>query len=113
MSKTQQDFEFWVGDDKSIQYAIEDSAGASVDVSGFTCRWVIQDEPDSGSLLVYWTGGSGVVVTGCTATVALAGSDTAGCAWEGTYYTELSACDGSGNDTVLAVGYADVHRRGY
>jgi len=113
MTKVRQDFEYWTGEDKILTYTIYDAAGASVDMSGACARWVIQDEPDSGSLIVYKTAGSGVVVSGSTVKVTLAGSHTAGCAWDGQFYTELAASDSSGNDEVLAVGWANVHRRGY
>jgi hypothetical protein len=113
MTKTKQDFEYWTGEDKNLVYTITDENAASVNMAGMTCRWVLQDEPDSGSLLVYQTSGSGVAVSGCTVTVTIAGSDTTGCSIEGTFYTDLSASDSSGNVAMLAVGYANVHRRGY
>lgn len=113
MTTTQQDFEYWTGEDKSLVYTITDENSASVNMTGMSCRWVLQDEPDSGSILVYRTGGSKITVSGCTVTVAIAGSDTSGCGLSGTYYTELSASDTSSNVAVLAVGYANIHRRGY
>lgn len=113
MTKIRQDFEFYTGEDKNIIYTITDAAGASVNLSGYTVHWLLQDDPATGSLLRYKTGGSGVTVSGCTATVTLAGSNTAGCNLSGLYYVELSACDGSNNEAVLATGYATIHRRGY
>lgn len=112
MTKTIQDFEYWTGEDKTLRYTITDVAGASVDMTGASAFWLLQDEPDSGSLILLKTGGSGITVSGCTVDASLAASLTSGCALEGTYYTELSACDTSGNADVLAVGYASIYRRG-
>lgn len=113
MTKITQDFQFWTGEDKSIVYTVTDSTGASVSLSSYTAHWLLQDEPDSGSLIKLKTGGSGVVCSGCTATVTLAASHTSGCNLNGLYYVELSACDSASNRSVLAVGQAQIHRSGY
>lgn len=112
MTKTAQNFDYWTGTEQNLIYTITDANAASVDMDGASAWWLLQDEPDSGSLILLKTGGSGVAVSGCTVTVAIPASLTAGCALEGTYYAELSACDTSGNADILAVGYANIHRRG-
>ena len=111
MTKTQQNIEFWTGEDKFFLYDILDNTGASVLVTSFTGEWHLRDEPDGASLLHYITGGSGVTLSGCTMTVTLAASDTAGCSMDGTYYATLSGSDGSGNAQLLAWGWAKVHYR--
>lgn len=113
MTKIRQDFELWTGEDKSLQYTITDETGASVNLAGYTIHWLLQDEYNSGSLIKLKTGGSGIAVSGCTATVTVSGSNTAGCALSGLYYTELSACDTSGLVSILAIGDATINRRGY
>lgn len=113
MTKTAQDFEFWTGEDKTVRYTVTDATtGASINLAGYSASWILQDEPDSGSLLKYVTG-DGLTVSGCTAAIDLSASDTSGCNLSGTYYTELSACDLQNNIAVLAVGTARIHRRGY
>ena len=113
MTAVAQNCEFWTGEDKSLVYTILDENSASVNMAGMTCCWILQDEPDSGSLLKYKTGGSNITISGCTVTVTIAASDTMQQGWNGTYYTELSASDTSDNIAILAVGYATIHRRGY
>ena len=113
MTKPAQDFEFWTGEDKTLTYTITDSTGASVHMAGMSGEWVLQDEENSGSLIRLQTGGSGVTMSGCTAIVALSGSMTAGCTLDGTYYTEVSASDSNNNVSVLAWGWATIHRRAY
>jgi len=113
MTKIAQDFEYWTGDDKTLIYTITGSDSGSVNMTGATCEWVLQDERNSGSLLLLKTGGSGITVSGCTINVQLAASDTIGQTWKGTYFTQLAASDSGGNAAVLAVGTAQVHRRAY
>jgi uncharacterized protein YceK len=82
-------------------------------MAGMSGDWVLQDEPDSGSLLRLRTGGSGLTMSGCSAIVTLAASLTAGCDLDGTYYTEVSASNSSSAVSVLAWGWATIHRRAY
>lgn len=111
VTKQNQDFTFWTGEDKNLVYAITDGTSASVDVGAFTAEWRLSDEPGGASLLRYASGGSGIVLSGCTATVSLAASDTAGCNINGTYWAELSASDGEGYTDILATGWAIINRR--
>jgi len=113
MTKAAQDFEFWTGEDKVLTYTITDTAGASVAMAGMAGAWVLQDEENSGSLLRLATSGSGVVMSGCTVVVSLSGSLTTGCNLDGTYYTEVSASDTNSNVSILAWGWATIHRRAY
>jgi hypothetical protein len=112
MTKLDQNFEYWTGTDKTIQYGITDSTGASQSVTSFTCEWRLFDEPNSSSLLRLKTSGSGITTSTSVVDVVLAASLTAGCNLSGTYYHELSACDSSGNADILAVGYARIHKKG-
>lgn len=112
MTATGQNFSFWTGEDKDLVYVIDSgTVGASVLVISFTAEWRLADEPGSGSLICYKTGGSGITLSGCTITVALAAADTAGCTIDGTYWTELSASDSNNKTNVLATGWATIHRR--
>ena len=111
MTKEQQNFSFWTGEDKNLIYDITDETGASLNVTAMTGEWHLRDEPDSSSLIHYISGGSGVSLSGCSMTVVLAASDTAGCSMDGTYYSTLSACDSSGNAALLAWGWVKVHSR--
>ena len=111
MTKTQQDFTYYTGEDKDLRYTITDENDASLLTTSMTAEWYLRDEPDSASLLRYATSGSGVSLSGCTITVSVAASDTAGCTLSGTYYTELAASDSAGKAAALAWGYATIHRR--
>jgi len=112
MTKAAQDFEFWTGEDKTLTYIVTDTNGASVAMSGMAGQWVLQDEENSGSLIRLTTT-SGIAMSGCTAVVTLAGSHTSGCDLDGTYYTEISACNSASLVSVLAWGWATIHRRAY
>lgn len=112
MTAERQNFSIWTGEDKNLVYTIDNGTiGASVNVSTFTAEWRLSDEPCSGSLIRYVSGGSGITISGCTITVALDAAATAGCAIDGTYWTELSACDQNGKADVLATGWAIINRR--
>ena len=112
MTKLDQNFDLWTGTDKTLAYGITDSAGASQNLTSFTLWWLLQDEPGSASLLRLKTSGSGITTSTSVVSVVLAASLTAGCNLSGTYYTELSACDSSGNADILAVGYATINKKG-
>ncbi len=112
MTANSQNFTIWTGEDKNIVYTIDSgTVGASVNVVNFSAEWRLADEPSSGSLIRYASGGSGITLSGCTITVALAAAATAGCAIDGTYWTELSASDQNSKTDVLATGWATINRR--
>ena len=113
MTKLDQNFEYWTGTDKILQYSITDaSSGASVNTTSMTVKWLLFDEPNSASLIRLMTGGSGIVASGSVISVTIAASLTAGCNLSGTFYTELSGSDASNNADVLAVGYATINKKG-
>lgn len=113
MTKAAQDFEMWTGEDKTLNYTITDSTGASITASALSIDWKLQDEENSGSLVKLTSAASQITMSGSVATVALSGSLTSGCNLDGTYYTEMSASDTNNNVSVLAWGWATIHRRAY
>ena len=113
MTKTQQNFNYWIGGEKTIRFTVSDDDGASIDLTGASVWWLMQDEPDSGSLILLKTGGSGITISGCTADVLIAASLTEGCALSGTYPHQLTASGVGNTPDVLAVGVVTVHRKLY
>lgn len=112
MTKLDQNFEYWTGTDKTLDYSITNASSGSQSMVGMTVQFLLTDEPNSPSILRLRTSGSGVTVSSSVVSVVLAASLTAGCNLEGTYYTELSASDTASIADVLAVGYARIHRKG-
>jgi hypothetical protein len=112
MTKLDQNFDLWTGTDRTLAYSITNASGASQNMSGFTAQFLLMDEPGSASLLRLRTSGSGVTISTSVVSVVLAASLTAGCNLSGTYYTELSASDSSGNADVMAVGYVTINKKG-
>jgi hypothetical protein len=111
MTKTMQNFDYWTGTEKILRFTVTDEDGASVNLTGASVWWLLQDEPNSGSLIFLKTGGSGITVSGCTTDVVLAASLTEGCALSGTYHHQLSASGITYTPDVLAVGTVQIHRK--
>ena len=113
MTKAAQDFELFTGEDKTLNYTVTDGGGASVLMTTMSVDWVLQDEPNSGSLVKLTSSASQITMSGSVATVDLSGSLTTGCNLSGLYYSELSASDTNSNVSVLAWGWVKIHRRAY
>ena len=103
MTKTNQNFEMWQGDGKTLVFSVTASTGIGQDLTGNTASWIIQDEEDSACL----SGQVAGVVSGSLVNVILAASDTSGLC--GFYYHELSLT-ASGSPVTAAIGTAKINR---
>lgn len=103
MTKTAQNIELWAGDAKTLNFGITGSNGSSLDQTGNTASWIIQDEENSSCVLAQVAG----VISGSVVAVILAASHTSSLA--GFYYHELSGT-ASGSPVTYAIGTAKINR---
>lgn len=109
MTKVQQNFEMWSGDNKDVIYTVTNGTGASKDLTGTSVVWVLSEDPSSGSLVKRSTdSGSGITIAGCTFTVSLSPTDTSSLA--GLYYHESQVRDGTSDISTVAVGHVKINR---
>lgn len=108
MTKLQQDFTIWSGDNKTLTCTVTDATtGASVNLTGASVAWVLANSPTSGSILRLSTDDF-VTVSGCTFSVALAASHTAGLS--GQYYHEGQIRESTGNVSTVTVGTVTINQ---
>ena len=98
------------GEDKIIRYTVVDSAGAAVDVAGYTAEWVLRLGPDGPTAIITkTTGGSGITLPAPTTDgiieVAIDDIDTDNLTASDNYHKTLKRTN-SGNEGVLADGFA-------
>ena len=99
--------EHWfAGEDRSLEYLVNDSAGADLDMGAFALTWELKDSLDSDAALITKTVGSGITVANGTgtndkATVAVDDVDTEGL--DGSYFHILRRTD-AGSESVLSFG---------
>lgn len=92
---------------KVLQFTVTDSAGAAVNITGWTLEWVLSNEP-GGTALLTKTTASGITITngaGGVFTVTLAAADLA--LNPGVYYYRTWRTD-SGAEQSLAFGALTV-----
>jgi hypothetical protein len=104
MGKLTQDFTIWKGNNKRLDFFIEDISS----VSGGTAQWGLSTGADSAIILLLKTTevGSGITMSGKTVFVNLTASDTnlASGILSGTYYHELRLVDNIGQPFTPAIG---------
>ncbi len=104
------------GDDKRLNYTIDDSAGTPIDITGATFRWalskrkkgVVETAPRGSPIVEKSTAGGGVVITNGPlgqVRVSLVPADTA--ALKGEHYQELEMTLG-GLVSTVAFGPVDI-----
>lgn len=96
-----------IGDTVSVDFAVTDSAGVALDLTGATVKWQLAARPGSAALVTKQTS-SGITVTNAAGglfTVAIASSDTTSLS-RGRYYHEAQVTDAAGNISTVAVGHA-------
>lgn len=96
------------GDDLSLQFTVTDADGNAVDITGFTCRFVIARR--RGDTAAVSTEASPATATAAITTavsgiytVTIDKAVTANLA--GTYYFESEIQDGSGDESTVARGW--------
>jgi len=109
MGLTGQNFTMWKGDDKTVQFTIEDAT----DVSGYTAKWHMAVDANSAKLITKTSGGGGITFNGNKVLVAIASAETKDSVTAipaGSYYHELELIDGSSNKTIAAIGVIDLKK---
>ncbi len=109
MGLTGQGFTMWKGDDKIIQFTIEDAT----DITGFSATWNVSVDVNSTKLITKTSGGGGITFDGNKVLIALAGSETKDDVTslpEGQYYHELELVDAQSKKTIAATGIIDLKK---
>lgn len=110
MTKDNQNFRMYQGEDKLLEISVLDEDGNAKDITGATITWILATSPDAAAAEVTKsTGGSGVSITnaaGGVFQVTLDGSDTT--SLEGNYWHEAEVEDTSGHDNTVTTGYITI-----
>ena len=99
----------WKGDDKTIQFTIEDAT----DVSGFTAKWHMGVDVNSAKLITKTSGGGGITFDGNKVLVSLSSAETKDSVTaipEGMYYHELELIDAQSKKSIAASGIIDLKK---
>ena len=105
MTKQNQDFLMWSGDDKVITVTVYDNDDDVVDVTGATITWRLSQNIESEALITK-TVGDGIAISGHTFILTLEPADTT--SLSGRYYHEAEITDADGNVNTGMVGYATI-----
>ena|SRR5205814_1643415 len=103
--------EWYVGEDKTLNIAVVDVAGAAVNITGWTLEWVLRLRPSNPTKLISKTIGSGITVTnaaGGLLTIQVARADSVNL-HAGRYYHGLARTNSASYD-ITVDGYADLLR---
>lgn len=110
MTKQNQDFVMWAGDNKLIDVTVVDGDGVAVDITGATIKWVLAKTAGD-SALVTKTTGDGITITDAAAgkfRVTLVPADTESLA--GVYYHEAEVTDASSQVSTVLIGKVIVYK---
>lgn len=99
--------DFFTGEDKTLQWTIDDSTGAVVNITGWTIQFKLFDS--EGGAVQVTKSASLSAPTGGVCTVALAAADTSGLT-AGTHWYTLTRTN-AGSNTVLAYGDFELRSR--
>lgn len=102
---------WFLGEDKVLEFTVVDSAGAAVNITGWALEWILRSGAGERALLTK-TVGSGVTITGGAGgvcQVAIADTDTDDLA-AGRYWHALRRTD-AGNEAVLSYGQVVLRAR--
>ena len=108
MTKQNQDFLMWSGDDKTITVTVYDNDDVVVDITGATITWELSLNVDSAALISK-TVGSGITLSDPTNgvfTITLDPTDTD--SLSGRYYHEAEITDSSGDISTALIGHATI-----
>lgn len=109
MGLTGQNFTMWKGDDRIIQFTIEDAT----DVSGFIAKWHMAVDVNSPKLITKQSGGNGITFDGNKVLVVVNGSETKDSVTaipEGLYYHELEMIDAQNKKAIASSGVIDLKK---
>jgi hypothetical protein len=108
MGLINQNFILWKGDDKTIQFTIEDATN----VTDFTAKWHLAATPTSTKLITKTSDvGGGITFNANKVLISLESSETDDSVTtipEGLYYHELELVDDDDKRTIAAIGIVDV-----
>jgi hypothetical protein len=98
------------GADWYITFTYKDSAGAAINLTGYTAAMQLRSEPsDATSVLSLSSPSNGITITGATGTIAVrATAAQTGAISEGYYYYDLEITSGAGIITRLVQGQIEV-----
>ena len=105
MTAIAQNVTMYAGDHKNLVVTVTNAAGAAVNLTGATIRWVLAKSAGSAVVVDKSTGGHGITITpgtGGVFTVALVPADTEGLL--GVYYHEASVVDTLSNVITVLTG---------
>lgn len=108
--------QWFTGEDRTIDYLVDDSAGADLDVSGYALTWELKRSLDAATALITKTKAAGQIVvadgtgTNDKATVTITDTDTEGMK-PGRYFHVLRRTD-LGNEIWLAFGKVTLSSSG-
>lgn len=111
MTKENQNFTMWSGDDKTLEVTVVDENGSVQDITGMTIDWHLARKVTTSALVQKATGGSGIVISDGSAGVfqiTLSAADTDDLS--GKYYHEAQVTDSSGNISTVTVGTITINR---
>lgn len=111
MTKENQDFDLWSGDDATLTIAVTDENDAIVNLTGATAlAWILKRSEHASAILVTKGLGTGVTVTnalGGIFTVDLDAADT-DILTKGDYYHEAQIIDVGGKKSTLLIGIVAI-----
>ena len=108
MTKQNQDFLMWSGDNKTITVTVYDNDDVVVDITNVAITWELSQNVDSVALISK-TAGSGITLSDPTNgifTITLDPANTG--SLSGRYYHEAEITDLSGDISTVMVGHATI-----
>lgn len=102
---------FFIGEDRVLEFTIVDASDVAVNISGWSLEWVLRRDPSSSAATLTKTTVSGITITngaGGVCQVAIADTDTIDME-PGGYHHTLRRAD-AGFETVLAFGPFDLQQ---
>ncbi len=111
MTKQNQDFTMWQGEDKILEVTVKDESDVVVNLTGATIKWVLAPTVDGTVSITKETGGSGIVITDATNgvfQVTINAADTA--SLEGTFYHEAEVTSSASKVSKVLIGKVIIRR---
>ena len=110
MTKYNQDFVMHAGNDIDISASISGSDAGAYDMSSASVDWIMELEPQSGSLMRK-TIDDDISISTSIITISISASDTT--EFSGTYYHEARSRDILGRYTTLLVGNVTINNSSF
>jgi hypothetical protein len=106
-AKIQGSDNWFIGEDRTLRFAVVDSDGVAQDISGWSLEWVLRRSPAGGTANITKTDGDGISITdgaGGILQVTISDQDTIDLG-PASYFHTLRR-DDDGNEIVLSFGQA-------